>query len=415
MKRIALIFLVPFNVYAGTPQIIFGSTNGGINTASTSCAQIHGLSGGGFATAVDRGTGILSAPGTFSNFRACIDVPPGAGKSFAFTMQLGTRNSDSPITCTISDTNKCCSDVTHSSSTVAGDLIRVKAVPSGTPTANTSVGMSVIFTPTNENNFVVTGIQTGSSASTTYAVLVGATAARTTTTDTAVPMSPTGTFDSLYASVNTAPGVGNSWIFTFQTNGSASSITCTISGTSNTCNDVTHSSSTIRGDTVNVKIVPSGTPASTTLSVGMRFIPTNRGEFPILGNVFNALNTASNNYVGVPGGNMSGTAEPTQVSTTTSPSPGFIMKNGTYSVSTAPGGAASYTFAMRKNQATPANGPTVVFSGATTTARDDKYMVFTDTDNLTCQWAPSGTPTAGMFHAGFTGYFTQPQITPTFP
>lgn len=417
MKRIAFILLIPLSAWAGTPQIFFGVNTGGQSNAATSMAAIYGMSGGGFDSAVlDRSTSIIASSGTFSNFGICLNAAPGVGKSWALTVQLGARNQDSPITCTISGTDTCCYDITHSSSVVPGDLARIKSVPSGTPTASGAQSYRIMFTPTEDNNYVVAGGQTSNSASTTYIPLAGTVGARTTSTDTSIPMPHAGTFDRLYAAVPAAPGAGKSYTFTFRTNGSNSSITCAISGASATsCSDLTHSSATIRGDSVNVSLVPGGAPSLAQFHAGLRFVPANRGEFPILGNTFNAMSTSADTFVNLSGGNLSNLSEVQIVSTTTSPSPGLIIKNGTYSVTTAPGGATSYTNTLRRNFANPTGGPTGTISGANTTAQDNGFIVVSELDNLVNKWTPSGTPTAGMAHISYTGYLIQPLMTPVFP
>jgi len=417
MNRLALIFLVPFNLWATTPQQMIAGVGGTPNVGSTSTSQIYGNSGGGFDATVDRNTGIQSVPGTWSNMKICLNNPAGSAKSFTFTAQLGARNQDSTITCAISGTTQtCCEDVTHSSTTVAGDLFRIKSVPSGTPTASTGHTISMLFTPADDNNFIVSGAQTSANTgATSYVAIAGATGVRTTRTDTAIPMSLAGTFDLLYAEVAAAPGAGKSWAITFNTNGTDSSVTCAISGTSRTCNDVTHSSATIRGDRVTWKVVPSGTPTASTLSIGMRFRPTNRGEFPLIGNTFNAISNTASSYTRISGGNDNNLTENVAISTFTSRSPGLIIKSANYSVSTAPSAGRSYTYTLRRNFADPTGGPSATISGTSTTAQSDGYIVVADGDVLVNRLTPSGTPTAGMFHSCYTGYFTQPLMTPVFP
>jgi len=274
----------------------------------------------------------------------------------------------------------------------------------------------MLFTPADDNNFIVSGAQTSANTGVnTYVAIAGATGARAAETDTRIPMSLAGTFDLLYAEVATAPGVGKSWAITMRTNGSDSTITCTISDTNTKCNDVTHSSSTIRGDQIVWKVVPSGTPTASTISIGMRFTPTNRGEFPIIGNTFNAISNTASSYTRISGGNDNSLTENLQTSTTTSRAPGLIVKNGTYSVSTAPSSGKSYTYTLRRNFADPTGGPSATISGTSTTAQSDGYIVVADGDVLVNRLTPSGTPTAGMFHSCYTGYFTQPLMTPVFP
>lgn len=296
-----------------------------------------------------------------------------------------------------------------------GDLVRLKATPSGTPTAVTGSSFRVNFNPAVEDQYVVTGAQTSGSASTTYIQLAGAAGARTALADTAIPMPHAGRFSDMYVETAAAPGVGKSWAFTLLSGGVATPITCTISGTNRTCNDITNSTDTIRGDLMNVRMVPSGAPSATTTSVGLRYVPVNRGEFPFLGNTFNAISTSADTYTAMQGGNNNTANELIVVSTASSPAPGLIIKNGTYSVTTAPGGGKSFTYTLRQNFANPTGGPSATISGTAVDAQSDGFIVVSEGDKVVNQLSPSGGPTAGQFHAGYTGYFTQPQITPTFP
>ena len=79
-------------------------------------------------------------------------------------------------------------------------------------------------------------------------------------------MPTAGTVKNLSVFVETAPGAGNSWVFTLRrgTPGGATSntaVTCTISGTSQTCSDTTDTATYAAGDLVSVAItVGAGNP-----------------------------------------------------------------------------------------------------------------------------------------------------------
>jgi hypothetical protein len=67
-----------------------------------------------------------------------------------------------------------------------------------------------------------------------------------------------GTFRNMYCQVTTAPGSTHSWVFTAAKNGSAQTLTCTISNSSTTCSDTTHSFTVTSFDTVNYNITDNG-------------------------------------------------------------------------------------------------------------------------------------------------------------
>ena len=71
------------------------------------------------------------------------------------------------------------------------------------------------------------------------------------------------TFNKLSCSVNPAPGIGNSWIFTFYKNGSPTSLVTTVSGT-NTYTSSIGSISMIESDTFAIAISSTGTPSAST-------------------------------------------------------------------------------------------------------------------------------------------------------
>ena len=76
-------------------------------------------------------------------------------------------------------------------------------------------------------------------------------------------MPATGTVASFYFFIDTAPGAGSSWTFFVRKNGIDTTITCTISGASQTCSDLTHTASFAAGDLISVREASSGTPSNT--------------------------------------------------------------------------------------------------------------------------------------------------------
>ena len=74
-----------------------------------------------------------------------------------------------------------------------------------------------------------------------------------------------GTFRNLYASVNVAPGTGQTFTVTLRVNGAspASGPTCTISAAATTCNDLTHTATITAGQPYDLLFVTSTTAAAT--------------------------------------------------------------------------------------------------------------------------------------------------------
>ena len=71
--------------------------------------------------------------------------------------------------------------------------------------------------------------------------------------------SPAATISKFYVHLSANIGTGNTIAFTFRDGGSDQSVTCTISGAANTCNDTTHSVTVAAGDIISIKAVTTGT------------------------------------------------------------------------------------------------------------------------------------------------------------
>jgi hypothetical protein len=87
------------------------------------------------------------------------------------------------------------------------------------------------------------------------------------------PMAAAGTVSNLYIQLEKAPGTSKSYTFTMRKNGASTGVTCTISGAALTGSDLTNSVSYAAGDTIDIMIVPTGTPADTDLQWSAKFVP----------------------------------------------------------------------------------------------------------------------------------------------
>jgi hypothetical protein len=83
-----------------------------------------------------------------------------------------------------------------------------------------------------------------------------------TNVDTASPSSAT--VANLDVQISSAPGMGNSIVFTWRKNAASTSLTCTISGAvATSCSDITHSFSVGQGDLLTIQLVTTGVIAGT--------------------------------------------------------------------------------------------------------------------------------------------------------
>jgi len=75
----------------------------------------------------------MPVAGTISNFYVTLDGSPGSGNSYTFLVRK--NGADTPVTCTISETDTTGSDLTNSVSFAAGDYISIMVTPASNPTA----------------------------------------------------------------------------------------------------------------------------------------------------------------------------------------------------------------------------------------------------------------------------------------
>lgn len=199
-----------------------------------------------------------------------------------------------------------------------------------------------------------------------------------------------GVLGSLYVSLSAAPGVGNSRTATIYKNGSATSMTCTISNAATTANDTVHTVSYSAGDTLSVEWNFSGTPTAAQAAFGLQADQT--GQTLYTSDPLTVLGTGANTYLPLQQG----------VSASTTPTvPSVIPTNGTISnmyfkLSGVPGAGKSYTATLVVNGSTTAL--TCAISGnATTTANDTTDSVSVSAgDTAYWQVTPSGTPTGRL-------------------
>jgi hypothetical protein len=174
-----------------------------------------------------------------------------------------------------------------------------------------------------------------------------------------------GVLKNLYVNLGTAPGAGTSRTCTLYKAGSATAITCVISNTSTSASDTTHTVTIAAGDTLEFDFTLSGSPASTTFSIGMTFTSTNRGEVPSIGAAVSYAINATD-YSGLNGALQNSNTE-TQV---TCASGLYAIKNFYALTSGVPGQALVIT--ARKSKADAFNGAattmTATIGAAATTA-----------------------------------------------
>jgi hypothetical protein len=158
--------------------------------------------------------------------------------------------------------------------------------PTATPTDTPTVTPTA--TPTSavadDTILVFAGSISPSTSSTQYYPISGATGSNfTVETDVSLPVPIAGNVTQLRLDLATAPNPGT-YTYTLMKNGVATSLTCAVSGSGQTCNDTT-SVSVAAGDLLSVRGVPSSSPGTVTNGI--------RGTLVFTSNVANWLITAA--------------------------------------------------------------------------------------------------------------------------
>jgi hypothetical protein len=152
------------------------------------------------------------------------------------------------------------------------------------------------------------------------------------------------TISQLQVVVGAAPGVGKSWTITLRKNGGDQTLTCTISDNATSASDTSNSVSVAVGDTLTMKVVPSGTPtASGGMWMSMQSDGSVSGE-SAYGFYRSNISTSAVRYNACFFGQDWMTAVPSQL----------VAAAGTithmrFTVTTAPTSGKSYTFYIYKN------------------------------------------------------------------
>jgi hypothetical protein len=188
------------------------------------------------------------------------------------TVQDGTGGTaNTTISFTTGDQKK---SATFSLAIAAGDYVNIKIVPGGTASPKPISGVAFTSTTAGESHFGSQIQQAPSNSGTTYSGLsAGSNNAPDATEANVAVVNGLNRFriGNFYARINTNLLSGGQYALTVQ-NGGDTNITCTIltgsAPTNISGSDTTHSNTVGASDSIDVKIVPTGTPSSRFFSWG---------------------------------------------------------------------------------------------------------------------------------------------------
>ncbi|MBF0254079.1 MAG: hypothetical protein HQL11_03005, partial [Candidatus Omnitrophica bacterium] len=248
-------FLLFFASAAGaTESVISSGAANALHSSQEEYNLIMGAGGLGWGTTESDFEEIVSADGTFKNLRVELTSAPGAGKSFVFTVRK--NNTDTALSCSVSDLANECSDLSGSVAVSAGDVVALKCSPTGTP-AGGQASWSLIFDGDADGETLMmstSGTGTGSTDGAVHTFQGNFLHVETRVQDAEQVFPTAGTLENFYTQLDSAPGAGNGYTFTVYKNGAATSLECTISDAAVACQDTMHSVAFVAGDTGHIQV-----------------------------------------------------------------------------------------------------------------------------------------------------------------
>ncbi len=242
--------------------------------------------GGGGSTIETIAFQVVPTGGAFNRLHIRLRDAPGVGKSYTFTFMV--NGVATGLTCTISGSDTTGSDTVNTASVVAGDTVDIKCTPSGSPTVTVPFWYTE-FTPAvqdeqiimfrcfyHNNIFSVMGARPDGGLSSVNQ-----------------PLPADGTFSKMYVKCYSNVTAGTKTI-TFQINGVATGLTCSVPAGSSTGNDLVNSVAAVAGDLLSHLITTATGGAYP--AVSMVFVPTLSGRYIHMGGNPNSIVNNATRY-----------------------------------------------------------------------------------------------------------------------
>jgi len=386
-------------------QPLLSGTSDDLSASATEYNQIVGSSGLAWAALTGREQGIpANVSGTLKTLKVHVTGAPGAGNDYAFTLMVD--GSASALTCTISGGSATdCSDTSNEVSVTEKQRVSLRVVPTSTPTV-VDATWSMMWQGTNA--VILGGTNSSFSGSVVqYNSLMNGEGFKSDIKNRRVVNSTPGTLKNFFLDLNgQSPGSGKSYQMDIMVNGSTSGITCTISNAEESCEDATNTKALAAGDTLTLRVTPSGSPSATSNEYwGTELVQTTNGESPLWGGDDNDPDNGTNEFNFVAGGmTFSATEADFYVLNQV-----FTIQDLYVQVEDAPGAAASGKAMDLTLRTTDAAGDTAltcqVFEDATTCNDTSNTVSITDADNrLTVGFVPTSSPLTNDYYWSFTSF-----------
>jgi len=340
----------------------------------------------------------ISSPGKLKNLRVELNDSPGEGKSYTFTIRLN-RATDTSLEVVIADTDTSGAD-TGEIDVSAGDVVSIKCVPSGTPTARYAQ-WSLVFEGTNaKESLLLSGIYCYNASSRYNPILTGTCTNNATEANTYCIAPTSGKIKNLYVDLDVDPGTSpDAHKITLRKNGESQTLTCTITANDKTGNDTAHEVTIAAGDRLNLMCEPLNSPSvSCRAAIGMTFVADTDGESILASGSDDDLHNTDTEYNKVLTGEYSTSWDATEAQQRQL-AQACTLKSLYVYLTVAPGAGNNYALTLMKNGI--ATALTCTIADADTTGNDTAHEVeIADDDNLSLRCVPDSTPDASTARWG---------------
>jgi len=385
---------------------IFGGTRYGKIMASVSSDSTVSA----WAPNDDEHQEVMPTAGSFRRLVITSDQAPGTGNTYTLTVMR--NGSATALSATITGNTLSGSNLTDIASFNAGDIITIRAVPTGSPPQAPRFRWGIEFNSVAfDESIILGGLHTEVSRNnaTQYSSLIGGDTWDTVEVNKVFVVPKAGVLKKLtglFIDGNTklpaGPGTGNTKTFTVMKNGVATALSVGLTGSTSVATDSTNVIQVVPGDLISLQLVHSG-PGSGNREArwGCVFVPDVVGEFIVPHQGF-APSTTQTSYMSICGSDATwntSTADRLMGSYATS------FKRMYVKLENAPGNGKSYRFVLRNETQGVDTALDVTISDLNTSALIDTNVSVNSGDNLVYKCIPSGGPTAGRAQIGLTGFF----------
>lgn len=205
---------------------------------------------------------VIPTPGVISRLYVALDANMATA---GMTVTLYKNGSPTSLTCTVGSGASTANDTSNSVSVVAGDTVSLEWVNAGSNGPRTRAGLKFAPTTDGESIALIPAFGTVGQNLTRFNSLPGNVAFAAAARDT---ITLACTLKSLYVkAANVASG--QTATFTVRRASADTGITCAVTGTGSTANDITHTQAVSDDDYIGLKIVTSATSGTVTPQAGL--------------------------------------------------------------------------------------------------------------------------------------------------